>query len=130
MENGGINGMGMGGMIDILFLASGIYLIYTAYIAKKRGAITANVMLGKNVDEKEIQDRVGFIEYMYKKILLSGVLIILASVLHLVNDYYIFSNALTWSGIVLILLALVIYTVAYMRGRKLYMAQRTVSKKK
>ena len=122
--------MGMGGMIDLLFLASGIYLVYTAFMAKKRGTIAANVMLGKNVDEKEIQDRVGFIEYMYRKILLAGVLIILASILHLVNDYYIFSSALTRVGIGMILLALVIYTAAYMRGRKLYIEQKDKSRKK
>lgn len=129
-ESGGTDGMGMGGMIDLLFLASGIYLIYTALMAKKRGTIAANVMLGKNVDEKEIQDRVGFIEYMYRKILLAGVLIILASVLHLVNDYYIFSGALTRVGIGMILLALVIYTAAYMRGRKLYIEQKDQGRKK
>ena len=50
--------MGMGGMIDFLFLLSGIYLIYTAIVAKKRGAIAANVMLSKNVNVNDIKDRV------------------------------------------------------------------------
>lgn len=120
--------MGMGGMIDFLFLASGIYLIYSAVMAKHKGNIAANVMLSKNISENDIRDKVGFIDYMYKKILLAGVMIILASVIHLVNDYYIHAIQLTWIGIAMILLALAIYTFSFMRGRKLYIDQRNNQK--
>ena len=112
--------MGMGGMIDMLFLASGIYLIWTAISAKRQGNIVANVMLSKDMSEGHVKDKVGFIEYMYKRILLSGVLIVLGSAVHLVNDYYIFSNALTWVGIALVSIALIIYISAYLSGRKRY----------
>lgn len=117
--------MGMGGMIDFLFLLSGIYLIYTAIVAKKRGAIAANVMLSKNVNVNDIKDRAGYIEYMYKKILIAGLMICAASVVHLANDYYIHSQLLTWVGIALIFAALAIYTVAFSRGQKKYMAGRS-----
>lgn len=116
--------MGMGGMIDFLFLASGIYLIYTAIMAKKQGAIADSVMLGKNTNEKDIKDKLGFIEYMYKRIMLAGVLISIAATIHLVNDYYIGSKELTWVGIALIFIALVVYTMAYMRGQKRYMTKK------
>lgn len=122
--------MGMGGMIDFLFLASGIYLIYTAIAAKKRNTIAANVMLSKNTNEKDIADKAGYIEYMYKKILLAGVMICAASVIHLVNDYYIHSQPLTWAGIVLIFAALAIYTVAFSRGQKKYMPRYGKQNKK
>ncbi|MBD5524679.1 MAG: hypothetical protein HDR04_09710 [Lachnospiraceae bacterium] len=120
--------MGMGGMIDFLFLASGVYLIYSAVMAKHKGNIAANVMLSKNTNENDIRDKVGFIDYMYKKIFLTGVMIILASVIYLVNDYYIHSIQLSWIGIVMILLALAIYTFSFMRGRKLYIDQRNNQK--
>lgn len=122
--------MGMGGVIDFLFLASGIYLIYTAIAAKKRSTITANVMLSKNANEKDIADKAGYIEYMYKKILLAGVMICAASVIHLANDYYIHSQQLTWVGIILIFAALAIYTVAFSRGQKKYMPQYGKQNKK
>ena len=112
--------MGMGGMIDILFLASGVYLIWTAVSAKRQGNIVANVMLGKDMNEEHVKDKVGFIEYMYKRILLAGVLIVIGSAVHLLNDYYVFSNALTWVGITLVFIALVIYISSYMSGRKRY----------
>ena len=122
--------MGMSGVIDLLFLASGIYLIYTAIAAKKRNTITANVMLSKNTSEKDIADRAGYIEYMYKKILLAGVMICAASVIHLVNDYYVHSQPLTWIGIALVFAALAMYTVAFSRGQKKYMPQQRMQNKK
>ena len=112
--------MGMGGMIDVLFLASGVYLIWTAVSAKRQGNIVANVMLSKDMNEGNVKDKVGFIEYMYKRILLAGVLIVIGSAVHLLNDYYIFSSALTWVGIALVSIALVIYISAYLIGRKRY----------
>lgn len=116
--------MGMGGIIDLLFLASGAYLIGTALMAKTQGAISANVMLGKNTNEKDITDKAGFIEYMYKRILLAGLLITAASIVHLVNDYYIESNLLTWVGISVMLIAIIIYTVAYKKGQAMYMIHK------
>lgn len=121
--------MGMSGMIDILFFISGVYLIYSAVNAKKKGNIAANVMLSKDANENDIKDKVGFIEYMYKKIVLAGVMIILASIIHLINDYYIHSMQLTWAGIAVILQAIVIYTGTFMRGRKRYIVQRGGQKK-
>lgn len=114
-------GAGAGGIIDIMFLASGIYLIYTAVMAKKRGNIQGNVMLGKDVSEGDIRDKAGFIEYMYKRVAAAGIIIIIASAIHMVNDYYIGSAALTWTGIVMILAAIVIYTAGYLRGQKRFL---------
>lgn len=114
-------GSGVGGMIDILFFGSGVYLIYTALMAKKNGNIVSNVMLAKSVSESSIKDKIGFIDYMYKRILLAGVMIVIASIIHLVNDYYIHSGTLTWIGIIVILAAIGIYTAAYLRGQKMYM---------
>lgn len=112
--------MGMGGMIDIMFLASGVYLIWTAASAKRQGNIVANVMLSKDINESHVRDKAGFIEYMYKRIFLAGILVVVGSAVHLLNDYYIFSNVLTWVGITLIFVALVIYIGAYTSGRKRY----------
>ena len=124
-------GAGVGGMIDILFFGSGVYLIYTAVMAKKNGNIVSNVMLAKSVSENRIKDKLGFIDYMYKRILLAGVMIVIASIIHLVNDYYLYSSTLTWIGIIVILAAIGIYTAAYLRGQKMYMqAQEKKDNKK
>lgn len=122
--------MGMGGVIDFLFLASGTYLVGTALMAKRQGNVAANVMLGKNMTEKDIDDKEGYIDYMYKRLLLSGVLIMIASLIHLANDYYIGSDALTWLGIAVLLIALIIYVQAYRNGQKLYMKRWVETRQK
>ncbi len=121
--------MGMGGMLDILFVASGIYLIFSAISAKKRGIIAVNVMLSKDAAEKDIKDKVGFIEYMYKGILLAGIMIVIAGIIHLVNDYFIHSRQVTWIGIGVIVAAIGIYGITFSRGRKQYMSRQRVRDK-
>lgn len=123
-------GTGVGGIIDVMFLASGGYLIYTAFMAKKKGSVVSNVMLGKDRSEKDITDKAGFLAYMYKRVLVAGIMIVAASVIHLVNDYYIYSKALTWIGIAVILAAIAIYTAAYLRGQKKYMRMQGKGTKK
>ena len=113
--------MGMGGIIDFLFLASGTYLVGTALMAKKQGNVAANVMLGKNMSEKDIEDKAAFIDYMYKRLMLAGVLIMAAALVHLVNDYYFGSYVFTLIGIAVLLIGLVIYVNAYRNAQKLYM---------
>lgn len=113
--------MGMGGIIDFLFLASGTYLVGTALMAKKQGNVAANVMLGKNMSEKDIEDKAAFIDYMYKRLMLAGVLIMVAALVHLANDYYFGSYVFTLIGIAILLIGLVIYVNAYRNAQKLYM---------
>lgn len=122
--------MGMSGVIDFVFLVSGGYLIWTAVSAKKRESIIADVMLGKNITENHVKDKVGFIEYMYKRLILAGGLIVAASLVHLINDYFIGSVTLTLVGIVGVIGGLVLYTVAYMRGQKLYIGNISGKSKK
>ncbi len=121
--------MGMSGFVDVLFLGSGIYLIYTACIAKRNGTITANVMLDKSASEKNIKDKPGYIEYMYKRILIVGALIVLAGMINLVNDYYISSIVLNWVGIIMILAAIILYVITYKNGQKQYMEIKAKMKK-
>ena len=106
-------GSGAGGMIDILFFASGVYLIYTAVMSKKNGNIAGNVMLAKDVSESSIKDKRGFIEYMCKRILTAGVMIVIASGVHLV-----------------ILAAIAIYTAGYLQGQKRFIKTQEKNNRK
>lgn len=113
--------MNSSNIIDVLFMGSGIYLIYTAIMAKKNGEIAANVMLGKNMDEKKIKDKVGFIDYMYKRILLAGILVVIAGLMNYVNDIFFFSKPVTAVASGLIIVAIVLYFVASKKGQKQYL---------
>lgn len=121
--------MEMGNVIDILFMGSGIYLIFSAFMARKNGTITANVMLGKNMDEKCIKDKAGYITYMYKRILIAGILVVIAGLINFINDCFFFSNIATAVASVVIIVAIVIYVTAYKKGQKAYMELQKMAKK-
>lgn len=121
--------MEMGNVIDILFMGSGIYLIFSAFMAKKNGTITANVMLGKNMDEKCIKDKTGYITYMYKRILIAGILVVIAGMINFINDCFFFSNIATAVASAVIIVAIAIYVTAYKKGQKAYMELQKMAKK-
>ena len=121
--------MDMNSIIDILFIGSGFYLIVSALRAKKNKTITADVMLGKNTDEKQVTDRLGYIEYMYKRVLVAGVLVIIAGAMNLINEAFIYSNLITGIANIVVIVALVLYVVAYKKGQKQYMEIQKKEKK-
>ena len=121
--------MDMNSIIDILFIGSGFYLIVSALRAKKNQTITADVMLGKNTEEKQVTDKPGYIEYMYKRVLVAGVLVIIAGIMNLVNEAFLFSNLITGIANIVVIAALVLYVVAYKKGQKQYMTMQKKEKK-
>ena len=72
-------------LIDIVCIMSGGYLAYSAFSMKSKGEIIANVVLNKAVNENSIKDKEGFIDYIYGKLLLIGIIIILSGVVDVVN---------------------------------------------
>ncbi len=113
--------MGMGGIIDFLFVISGAYLIGSALLAKRQESVAANIMLGKNMEEKDIDDKAGFIAYMCKGLLIAGALMLVAGLIHLANDYYVHSTVLSWIGIFGVIGALGVYIKTYRNGQRRYM---------
>lgn len=72
-------------LIDLVCMISGCYLIYTAIVMKSRGEIIANVVLNKGTKESAIKDKEGFINYLYGKLLVIGIIIILSGVVDILN---------------------------------------------
>jgi hypothetical protein len=112
--------MEMNEVIDIFFLVSGIYLIYAAFMAKRKGTIADSVMLAKDITESDIRDKAGYVAYMSRQIIIVGILVVLSSALNFINDRSLSSVALNLVGLAGFLAAVVIYTVAYKKGRKQY----------
>ena len=121
--------MDMNSIIDILFIGSGFYLIVSALRAKKNNIITGNVMLGKNIDEKQVTDRLGYIEYMYKRVLVAGVLVIIAGAMNLINETFLYYDLISNIANVIVIVAIVLYLVAYKKGQKQYMEIQKKEKK-
>ena len=123
-------GSGAGGMIDVMFVLSGVYMICTARRAKTKGDVAGNIMLGKDMNENDIRDKAGFIVYMYKRIVLAGIIIILAGIMQMVNDWNLVFPELTWIGIAMILAAMAVYTAAYLQGKKRFLQVQKKDKHK
>ena len=87
-------------------------------------------MLGKDMNENDIRDKAGFIVYMYKRIVLAGIIIILAGIMQMVNDWYLGLPVLTWIGIAMILAAMAVYTAAYLQGKKRFLQVQKKDKHK
>lgn len=82
-------------LIDVLCMISGAYVVYAAVVMKTKGRIINNVILNKGKDESAIRNKKEFIHFLYWKLLLFGILIMLASIMNLINSYTLHSGAVT-----------------------------------
>ncbi|MBO5208673.1 MAG: hypothetical protein J6B68_04925 [Lachnospiraceae bacterium] len=73
--------------IDILCICCGAYLVYAAIVMKTQGRIISNVLLKKGMDESSLKDKDGFINFLFGKVLLVGILVIIGGIINLVNTY-------------------------------------------
>lgn len=99
--------------LDMIIVACGVYLIYGAIILKTRGEITPNIMLPKNVKPESVKDKEGFINAIFLKLLVLGIVTIVVGFIILLNDvvmqmmflnaisYGVFAAALLWYGFAL-----------------------------
>lgn len=73
-------------LLDFVIIFSGMYLAYSAITMKSKGEIVANVVLNQSIKESAIKDKQGFIDYIYGKLLLIGIIIMLSGIANFVNN--------------------------------------------
>lgn len=116
----------------IITLACGVYAAYTALKLRKLGKLFANqLLIPKDATPEQCLDEEGYVSYVAPRLLVLGVLLVLAGGICLANsqlhltamlfaqpetiDFYV-----EMGGIVLCLLSLVWYMICWSKGRKLY----------
>ncbi|MDE6951809.1 MAG: hypothetical protein K2P64_12980 [Lachnospiraceae bacterium] len=109
--------------MDIIIMLGGVYLIYASVQMKRTGEISSAIV-GKGYDPKKAKDPKGFIEYMYLKSILMGVLVIASGVSNYLNDKYwnIPSFSLIVCGIFFALI--VVYGKITVDAQKKYLAPK------
>ena len=112
--------MGNVNIFYLFILASGVYLIYTAVMMKRTGEIKAGVIVSKEMDVDKMKDKKGFINYMFGKVLLAGVLIVLSAAVNLAGAGQNGPLWLSMAGNIGFVAALILYMAAYMKARKLF----------
>lgn len=111
------------GFMDILIALSGAYLVYVSIQMKRTGEISSAIV-GKGCDIKKAKDPKGFIEYMYLKSIIMGVIVMLSGGADYLNDRYwnIPNFSLYVCGI--FLLIIIVYSKTLMNAQKKYLAPK------
>ncbi len=105
-------------LFDYLIILSGLYLVYTAVNMKQSGEVKTGVIVSKDVDVNRIRDKEGFINYMYGRVLVIGVLAIA------VGGLGVLSTRLNWPGYLSLLatggylIVIICFAVASAKARK------------
>lgn len=111
------------GFMDILIMFCGAYLIYSSIQMKRTGEISS-VLIGKGYDVKKAKDPEGYIEYMYLKSVILGVIVIAGGAIDFLNDRYwnIPNLNLIVSGI--FLLILIVFCKIALDAQKKYLSTK------
>lgn len=110
--------MGFYGVFDFLIILCGLYLLYAAFMMKKNQEIIANVLLGKNTDVKKIKDKEGFIQYMYPKLTVLGLITTVAGIINVISSFTNSSNIAVTMGSFVFVIALIVYGVCVRTAQK------------
>lgn len=71
--------MSADGLINIIVIACGVYMVYAAITMKTTGVVPSN-LVGKNVDLANAKDIPGFVKKMFPVTLIVGVLTLLCGI--------------------------------------------------
>ncbi|MBE5852481.1 MAG: hypothetical protein E7299_05945 [Lachnospiraceae bacterium] len=114
--------------LDILIIGCGLYLVYTAYKMKKTGEINNTVIVGKNCDISKAKDKQGFIDYMYKKSIIMGIIIALGGAFDYANEKYLNIPYMGLIGSIVFFVFIAIYCKITMDAQKKYLEPDLKSK--
>ncbi len=113
---GGLGKTDIMSIFDIILLVYGIYTIYASFAMKKTGVPSKWL-----VPEQEMgrcKDSKGFIDAIYKKTILFGVLVVVYGVVSTINHFFLSIWALEIGCIVFFLFIVIFYMVAFSRTKK------------
>lgn len=101
----------MNDVIDILCIFCGAYLVYAAVVMKTQKRIIGNVLLKKGADENSLKDKEGFINFLFAKVLVVGILWIVGGIINFVNSYMGGPASVTTIVCALFAVSLVVYGI-------------------
>lgn len=73
--------------MDILITLCGAYLVYSSVQMKRTGEVSSAIV-GKGYDLKKAKDLKGYIEYMYLKSVILGVIVMVSGAANYLNGKY------------------------------------------
>lgn len=107
--------------IDLLCIIGGGYLVYAGVVMKTQGKIVSNVVMNKGADESALRDKEGFINYLYLKLIIVGVIVMLAGVVNIINDLTLQSAILATALNCAFAVAIIVYAVFINKALKKFL---------
>ncbi|MDD6616577.1 MAG: hypothetical protein PUF13_10820 [Lachnospiraceae bacterium] len=100
------------GMLDMIILAFGIYILYACVSMKTTGAIKGGMMLPKGMDPRHCKDPAGYIAFACPRLAVVGVISVICGVLGFMMDFFLLVSGTVYCIAMLIfLISLIWYTV-------------------
>ena len=115
--------------IDFVIIAVGRYIIDASIQMKRTEDISNSALVGKEKKKKKAVDPQGYIDYIYMKAIMIGVVSILGGVLDIVNEKYLHIPYLGIVSSVIIFLVLIAYCVVASKAQKKFLSPKPREKK-
>lgn len=74
-------------IIDLIILICGFYCIYTAYLMKTNREIKAGWLISSQINIEACKDKDGYIDFMWKRTVAFGIIVLIYSGVGLINSY-------------------------------------------
>ena len=74
-------------ILDIIVLLVGVYAFYSCYLMKTTGEVKTKLVLSDHTDINKCKDKKGFIDYMFLKLLILGIVSVVYGVVGLIDTY-------------------------------------------
>ena len=116
-----MNTTSMFGIMDLIVIGGGIYVLYQYVIMVTSRHLKPNVLFPKELNLKKCKDVEGFIHYVGLKQLIFGIVALVCGIIGLIQDYtQSFGAAWYMGAIVVFLVVAVWYSMAIKTAIKLY----------
>ena len=112
-------------IFDLLVTVCGLYMAYCAVMMKARGRINSGVVMSRSLDESQLKDKEGFINYLWWKLLIVGLLCSASGIFNMTYTRYAQSSEqylivqLVVNAVFFVLL--IVYGLIVVKAQKKYM---------
>lgn len=107
-------------IIEIMLIASGFYILYLDLKMKKTMEIPSYLVSGK-VNLDSAKDKPGFINYMYPRLIVFGVSIVVFSAILLIGDFITIPAILTFISYIVYVGLLIFFSIISVKAQNRFL---------
>ncbi len=109
------------GIMDIIILLGGLFMLYSYYLLMAKNEIKAGVLISQNSANKKCKDLEGFKREIGPKLLIFSVAAVIDGIVGLLGDYVMtVPSVLYWTCYILFFVVLIWYVIASRKIERKY----------